>query len=49
MTSQPEMRKQQAKRHLFGTDGVRGVANQEPMTWRLIGQAQCHEEMGDRA
>jgi len=32
MTSQPEMRKQQAKRHLFGTDGVRGVANQEPMT-----------------
>jgi phosphoglucosamine mutase len=29
--SQPR-EKNTAKRHLFGTDGVRGVANQEPMT-----------------
>ncbi|HYA29282.1 MAG TPA: hypothetical protein VEI95_10735, partial [Acidobacteriota bacterium] len=30
--SQPLAKKKQHKRHLFGTDGVRGVANQEPMT-----------------
>ena len=29
---QPLAKKKQPKRHLFGTDGVRGVANQEPMT-----------------
>ncbi len=30
--SQPQAKKKQPIRHLFGTDGVRGVANQEPMT-----------------
>jgi phosphoglucosamine mutase len=30
--SQPQLKKKPAKRRLFGTDGVRGVANQEPMT-----------------
>jgi phosphoglucosamine mutase len=30
--SQPQLKSKNAKRHLFGTDGVRGVANQEPMT-----------------
>jgi phosphoglucosamine mutase len=30
--SQPQIKKRQPIRHLFGTDGVRGVANQEPMT-----------------
>jgi phosphoglucosamine mutase len=30
--SQPQPKKKSLKRHLFGTDGVRGVANQEPMT-----------------
>jgi phosphoglucosamine mutase len=30
--SQPPAKPKKAKRHLFGTDGVRGVANQEPMT-----------------
>jgi len=30
--SQPQEKKQKPKRHLFGTDGVRGIANQEPMT-----------------
>jgi phosphoglucosamine mutase len=29
---QPTTKINKAKRHLFGTDGVRGVANQEPMT-----------------
>ena len=29
---QPQERKPKPKRHLFGTDGVRGIANQEPMT-----------------
>jgi phosphoglucosamine mutase len=30
--SQPQIQKSQPVRHMFGTDGVRGVANQEPMT-----------------
>jgi phosphoglucosamine mutase len=30
--SQPPAKKNNPKRHLFGTDGVRGVANKEPMT-----------------
>ena len=30
--SQPEGKKEKPERRLFGTDGVRGVANQEPMT-----------------
>jgi phosphoglucosamine mutase len=30
--SQPQAKKKQPARHLFGTDGVRGVANQDPMT-----------------
>jgi len=30
--SQPEAKKKKPERLLFGTDGVRGVANQEPMT-----------------
>ena len=30
--SQPQGNDKQPTRHLFGTDGVRGVANQEPMT-----------------
>ena len=30
--SQPRPNKNKPMRHLFGTDGVRGVANQEPMT-----------------
>jgi phosphoglucosamine mutase len=30
--SEPQVKPQKTKRHLFGTDGVRGVANQEPMT-----------------
>ncbi|HEY7220950.1 MAG TPA: phosphoglucosamine mutase, partial [Candidatus Binatia bacterium] len=30
--SQPQGNDRQPTRHLFGTDGVRGVANQEPMT-----------------
>ena len=30
--SQPQLKSQMPERHLFGTDGVRGVANQEPMT-----------------
>jgi phosphoglucosamine mutase len=30
--SQPQFKNQLPQRHLFGTDGVRGVANQEPMT-----------------
>ena len=30
--SQPEEKKNKPERRLFGTDGVRGVANQEPMT-----------------
>lgn len=30
--SQPEEKKKKPVRRLFGTDGVRGVANQEPMT-----------------
>jgi phosphoglucosamine mutase len=30
--SQPEEKKRKPERRLFGTDGVRGVANQEPMT-----------------
>src|SRR5262245_23018982 len=30
--SQPQVQKSQPVRHMFGTDGVRGVANQEPMT-----------------
>jgi phosphoglucosamine mutase len=30
--SQAEVKKNKTQRHLFGTDGVRGVANQEPMT-----------------
>jgi phosphoglucosamine mutase len=30
--SQSEIKKKKPQRHLFGTDGVRGVANQEPMT-----------------
>ena len=30
--SQPQSKKKKPIRHLFGTDGVRGVANQEPMT-----------------
>src|SRR5512135_2265352 len=29
---QPQIKNKKLKRHLFGTDGVRGVANQEPMT-----------------
>jgi phosphoglucosamine mutase len=29
---QPQVRNKKPQRHLFGTDGVRGVANQEPMT-----------------
>lgn len=28
----PQGKKKQPQRHLFGTDGIRGVANQEPMT-----------------
>ena len=30
--NQPRALNSKPKRHLFGTDGVRGVANQEPMT-----------------
>ena len=30
--NQPLALNSKPKRHLFGTDGVRGVANQEPMT-----------------
>jgi hypothetical protein len=30
--SQQRSNKNKPMRHLFGTDGVRGVANQEPMT-----------------
>src|SRR5262245_40969385 len=30
--SQPKGKQKHSQRHLFGTDGVRGVANQEPMT-----------------
>jgi len=30
--NQPQAKKKPPKRHMFGTDGVRGVANQEPMT-----------------
>jgi phosphoglucosamine mutase len=30
--NQPQIKKKPAKRRLFGTDGMRGVANQEPMT-----------------
>jgi phosphoglucosamine mutase len=30
--SQPQVLTKEPQRHLFGTDGVRGVANQEPMT-----------------
>jgi phosphoglucosamine mutase len=30
--SQPQVKRKKNERHLFGTDGVRGVANQEPMT-----------------
>ena len=30
--SQPQLKSQPPQRHLFGTDGVRGVANEEPMT-----------------
>jgi phosphoglucosamine mutase len=30
--SQPQEKKSKPKRHLFGTDGVRGIANQDPMT-----------------
>jgi phosphoglucosamine mutase len=30
--SQAQIKKKQPMRHMFGTDGVRGVANQEPMT-----------------
>jgi phosphoglucosamine mutase len=30
--SQPESNNKKLKRQLFGTDGVRGIANQEPMT-----------------
>ena len=30
--SKPRSNKDKPLRHLFGTDGVRGVANQEPMT-----------------
>ena len=30
--SQPQLKKKPHKRRLFGTDGVRGLANQEPMT-----------------
>src|SRR6266542_3474816 len=30
--SQSQVKPKKPKRHLFGTDGVRGVANQEPMT-----------------
>ncbi len=30
--SQPQAKNKPPTRHLFGTDGVRGVANQEPMT-----------------
>ncbi|MGH7816135.1 MAG: phosphoglucosamine mutase, partial [Candidatus Binatia bacterium] len=40
--SQPQTKRKQLKRHLFGTDGVRGVANQEPMTSEMalkIGRA----------
>jgi len=29
---QPQAKNKPPTRHLFGTDGVRGVANQEPMT-----------------
>src|SRR5436190_21964365 len=29
---QAQSKNNQPKRHLFGTDGVRGVANEEPMT-----------------
>jgi phosphoglucosamine mutase len=29
---QPQVKKKSHQRRLFGTDGVRGVANQEPMT-----------------
>ena len=32
MMNHPLAKMNQPKRHLFGTDGVRGVANQEPMT-----------------
>src|SRR5437899_12858708 len=29
---QAQSKNNEPKRHLFGTDGVRGIANQEPMT-----------------
>jgi phosphoglucosamine mutase len=32
MSSQPKVKINLPERHLFGTDGVRGVANEEPMT-----------------
>jgi phosphoglucosamine mutase len=34
--SQPHGKHKKNQRHLFGTDGVRGVANQEPMTSEMV-------------
>ena len=51
--SQPQLKSQMAQRHLFGTDGVRGVANQEPMTSEMalkLGRAIAsvlHDPIGD--
>ena len=30
--NEAQANKKKLRRHLFGTDGVRGIANQEPMT-----------------
>src|SRR6478609_4459061 len=51
--SQPQLKSQMPERHLFGTDGVRGVANQEPMTSEMalkLGRAIAsvlHDPIGD--
>ena len=51
--SQPQLKSQMPERHLFGTDGVRGVANQEPMTSEMalkLGRAIAsvlHDPVGE--
>jgi phosphoglucosamine mutase len=53
--SQPQLKTQIAQRHLFGTDGVRGVANQEPMTSEMalkLGRAIAsvlHDPVGNES
>lgn len=34
--ARPQAKAKQARRRLFGTDGVRGIANQDPMTSELV-------------